>query len=209
MGEGVERVRAFVEGVFAGLGIAVPVGAIAVLIVDLAIRQGFVSAIPAAMGAASADLAYAAVAAIGGIAVASALEPYERSIKLLGAVVLMAIVAGRIVRARRSTPERPDRRSDRPLPVFGLFVGLTLANPLTIVYFAALILGLSADVLASSTDRLLFVGGAFVASAGWQLCLAGVGALLHHRLPVRASLITSVLGNTVIAALALRMAIGA
>jgi hypothetical protein len=33
--------RAFAEGVVAGLGIAVPVGAIAVLIVDPAIRRGF------------------------------------------------------------------------------------------------------------------------------------------------------------------------
>jgi hypothetical protein len=44
--------RAFLEGVLAGLGIAFPVGAIAVLIVDLAMRRGFGRAFPAAMGAA-------------------------------------------------------------------------------------------------------------------------------------------------------------
>ena len=56
--------RAFVEDVVAGLGIAVPVGAIAVLIVDLGMRQGFARAVPAAMGAASADLTYATIAAL-------------------------------------------------------------------------------------------------------------------------------------------------
>ena len=70
--------RALAEGVVAGLGIAVPVGAIAVLIIDLGMRQGFGRAVPAAMGAASADLIYAAVAAVAGIAVAAALAPYER-----------------------------------------------------------------------------------------------------------------------------------
>jgi hypothetical protein len=53
------------------------------------------------------------------------------------------------------------------------------------------------------------VVGAFVASAAWQLVLAGAGAVLHHRLSARALLATSLVGNLLIAALAIRLVLGA
>jgi arginine exporter protein ArgO len=202
-------VRAFAEGVLAGLGIAVPVGAIAVLIVDLAMRRGFARAVPAAMGAASADLTYAAVAAVAGIAVASALAPYERRIELASAALLAGIVAYRMVRlftAREEASAGP--AGDGALATYAGFLALTLVNPLTVAYFAALILGLGGG-LGSGVDKGLFVVGAFAASAAWQLVLAGAGALLHRRLPARARLATALAGNLLIAALALRLALGA
>ena len=201
---------ALVEGVVAGLGIAVPVGAIAVLIVDLGMRRGFARAVPAAMGAASADLAYAAVAAVAGIAVAAVLAPYERGIELMSATVLAGIVAYRMVRLFRAGEDaRPSPTGDGAVSTYAGFLALTLVNPLTVTYFAALILGLGDDKLGSGADKALFVVGAFVASAAWQLVLAGVGAVLHHRLSERALLATSLVGNLLIAALAIRLALGA
>ena len=55
---------AFFEGALAGYGIAIPVGAIAVLIIEISLRQGFRSGFMAGAGAATADLIYAAVAMI-------------------------------------------------------------------------------------------------------------------------------------------------
>jgi arginine exporter protein ArgO len=203
-------VRAFVEGVLAGLGVAVPVGAIAVLIVDLGMRRGFATAVPAALGAASADLVYASVAAVAGIAVADALEPYERGIAFVSAGILGAIAVYRMWRLLRPPQEvRTSRTGADPLRTYGALLGLTLVNPTTVAYFAALILGLSVDTLQTDTDRAVFVAGAFVASALWQLLLAGVGAVLHHRLPEQARQATAVAGNLLIAALAVRLALGA
>jgi arginine exporter protein ArgO len=202
--------RALAEGILAGLGIAVPVGAIAVLIIDLAMRRGFTPAVPAAMGAASADLAYAAVAAVAGIAVASALAPHQRRIELVSAAVLMGIVVYRMVRLFRASEQaRPGSTSDGPLETYAGFLALTLVNPLTVTYFAALILGLGDDTLGSGADKAQFVIGAFLASAAWQLMLAGAGALLHRRLPDRALLATALFGNVLITALAVRLALGA
>jgi arginine exporter protein ArgO len=203
--------RAFGEGVVAGLGIAVPVGAIAVLIIDLGMRRGFAHAVPAAMGAATADLAYAAVAAMAGIAVAAALAPYQRRIELVSATVLAGIATYRIRRLftapghPRAGPTGDHGKGE----TYAGFLGLTLVNPLTVAYFTALILGLGDDALGSGADKALFVIGAFVASAAWQLVLAGVGAVLHHRLPERALLATGLVGNVLIAALAIRLALGA
>ena len=201
--------RAFAEGALAGLGIAVPVGAIAVLLVDLAMRRGFTGAVPAALGAASADLLYAVVAVLAGTAVASALEPRQRTIELVSAGVLAGIVVYRTWKLfRPGDVDRSPGASDGPLRTYGSFLALTLVNPMTVTYFAALILGLGPDTLGSGTDKALFAAGAGIASAAWQLLLAGTGAILHHRLSDRARVATALFGNLLIAAFAVRLALG-
>jgi arginine exporter protein ArgO len=204
-------VRALLEGILAGLGIAVPVGPIAVLLVDLAMRRGFVHAVPAAIGTASADLTYATIAAVVGAAAADAVEPLEGPLRVVSVVALLAIAAVRtwqLLRSRREDRVRSntERRSERGgAPTYLAFLGLTLLNPATVIYFAALILGLQTDALTSGAAKALFVGGAFGSSAAWQLTLVGAGGLLHHRLPGNATLVTGLVGNAVIVVLALRL----
>ena len=87
--------NAFWEGLIAGYGIAIPVGAIAVLIVDLALRRGFRLGFAAGAGAASADLLYAGAAVIAGAAFASALRPFAALIfAALSSASVSPIVSG-------------------------------------------------------------------------------------------------------------------
>ena len=203
--------RALLEGILAGLGIAVPVGPIAVLLVDLSTRRGFAHALPAALGVASADLTYAAVAAVVGLAVADAVESFVGPLRALSVVALLAIVVARtreLVRTGRRGAETSVERVDpSPARTYVTFLGLTWLNPVTITYFAALILGLQDDALVGPGAKALFVAGAFVASASWQVVLVAAGAVLHHRLPARAQLVTGVIGNLVILAFAARLAL--
>jgi arginine exporter protein ArgO len=197
------------EGVVAGYGIAIPVGPITILIFDTALRRGFWTAAPAAAGAASADLAYASVAAAVGIGLADALRPHAHAFRLASATILLAIAAFRMwtlfrTPARDGVPEGPARSAGR---TYVTFLGLTLSNPLTITYFAALIVGLQGGALDSGLARGLFVVGAASASLSWQLFLAGAGSLLHRRMPTGARTVTGVAGNLVIALLAVRLAL--
>jgi arginine exporter protein ArgO len=192
--------------VLAGFGIAIPVGPIAVLLIDTGIRRGFRIASAAALGVASADLTYATIAALAGLAVAEALEPWTTTVRLVSGGVLLALAAYRtydLVRKRnRRTPSRPDRGL---ASTYGGFLALTLFNPATIAYFAALIIGLSQGATSGVTDKFLFVAGAFAASASWQLVLVAVASVLHRRLTAPAQLLTAMLGNAVIFALAIRL----
>jgi arginine exporter protein ArgO len=201
-------VRALLEGVVAGFGIAIPVGPITILIFDTALRRGFWSAAPAAAGAASADLVYASIAAAVGIGLADQLRPHAHAFRLISAVVLLAIAVIRtwtLFRPRSgAVQEKPVRSAGR---TYLTFLGLTLSNPLTITYFAALIVGLQGGALDSGLARGLFVVGAAAASLSWQLFLAGAGSLLHRRMPAGARTATGLVGNLVIALLALRLAL--
>jgi arginine exporter protein ArgO len=202
-------VRALVDGVLAGLGIAVPVGPIAVLLIDLGMRRGFVTSLPAAFGAASADLTYATVAAVLGAAAASALMPVAEPLRWASVLVLLAVAALRLRNVLWSGREVP-RSGDpaRGLRLYAAFLGLTLLNPVTVAYFAALVVGLQASTLSGPGRKVLFVIGAFAASAAWQVVLVGVGSFLHHHLSERGRLATGVTGATLIAALAVRLALG-
>jgi len=202
-------VTAFWEGVLAGFGIAIPVGAIAILIVDMGLRRGFPPAFMAGAGAATADFIYALLAVIAGATLALALAPYAQSLQIASAILLLALGAYGLRQARQIDSEQEAGASSEnkhSLPAIYLrFLGLTLLNPLTIVYFGALILGRDAGATATTADRLLFVLGAALASLSWQSLLAGLGSLANQRLSPRFQRMTSIAGNLIVIALGLRI----
>jgi threonine/homoserine/homoserine lactone efflux protein len=203
-----------VAGLLAGWGVAIPLGAIGVMIVDLGMRGGFRPAAAAAAGVATADFLYAAVAAAAGAAVAGALGPHERALRLASAAVLavVALLGLRAAgKARAAGAETAPATAADPAAgtVFLRFVALTSINPLTVAYFAALIAGLPAIASSSAAEKAVFVLAAGAASLSWQLVLAASGAALHHRLPPSARLYTALAGNAIVLALAVRMAAAA
>lgn len=199
--------NAFLEGALAGYGIAIPVGAIGVLLADLAMRRGFRPAAAAGAGVATADFLYALVAVLLGAAVAGAVESFQDTLRIVSAVVLIGIAAHLLWSALR---RRAPASEDRPVPVAGIvatyvrFVGLTILNPATITYFVALIVGLDRGD-ATASDKALFVVGAFLASLSWQLGLAAMGALLHKRIPESVRWVFGALGAVVVAGFAARL----
>lgn len=201
--------EALLAGVLAGLAVAVPLGAIGVLIVELGVTAGFRTAWAAGMGAATADLAYGATAAFAGAALAGVIEPARSEIALVGAAVLAAIAAHGLWRAAGG---RPDEHGPAPRPgarrTYLTFLGLTAVNPLTITIFAAIVAGLPEVADSGNGARLAFAGGVFAASAAWQSALAAGGALLGRAAP-RARVWTSVAGHLIVLALAARLAAGA
>ena len=196
-----------IEGLLAGYGIAIPVGAVAVLIVNTAIRNGFPAGFAAGAGAATADMLFAALAALAGFVIAPALEPYSGSLRVVGGLVLIAIAAAGLWKRRKVPPGPP--RTGEPyslLVTYLQFVAVTMVNPLTIIYFAALIIGRSP---ASGNDllsaNLLFVIGAGVASLSWQTFLAAVGSLAGKHLSPRFRLAAIVVGNLIVLGLGARL----
>jgi threonine/homoserine/homoserine lactone efflux protein len=197
-------VDSFLTGVVAGYGIAIPVGAIAVLIVQVAIRCGFWCGASAGAGAATADLAYSVLAVTGGVALAASVEAIGEPLRWASAGVLAAIAVRGLYRARRepaavqtTLPSRTEYAG-----TYAKFLGLTIINPLTVVYFAAVVLGLGlADDLRAG-QAALFAAGAFLASLSWQTLLAAVGALVGHRISRRFQLGAAVVGNVVVLAMA-------
>jgi threonine/homoserine/homoserine lactone efflux protein len=199
---------AFLAGLAAGYAIAVPVGVIAVLILETGMRRGFRIAAAAAAGAGTADGIYALLAAGFGAALAGLVEPITRPVRIL-AVAALVVIAVRGLRSIRvgGSGGRSERLPASALGTYGRLLALTLLNPATIVYFAALILGLP-NLGDAPGERGAFVAGVLVSSMSWQLLLASIGALAHRRIPPRLQVVASVIGNLVVLAFAAAIAYG-
>jgi arginine exporter protein ArgO len=198
---------AFWEGVVAGYGIAIPVGAIAILIVDVGLRRGFWLGFMAGAGAASADLIYASLAALAGEVLAGLLAPYATSLRIASALVLFGLGSYGLWQAPKvSSSKTTNPTSSRGhIRTYTQFLGLTLLNPLTIAYFSALILGRDAGATVTMGQRTLFVVGAALASLSWQTLLAGLGALAHQHTSPRFQMLTTLVGNLVVIGLGVRI----
>ncbi|GGV56744.1 LysE/ArgO family amino acid transporter [Streptomyces massasporeus] len=204
---------ALVAGLLAGYGIAVPVGAVGTYLVSLTARTTLRTGVCAALGVATADGLYALAATLGGTALASALRPVLGPLRWVCVAVLLALAAWGAVTALREY--RGHRLATRNAPAppgparayLGL-LGITLLNPTTVVYFAALVLGSQATGPAGPLEQGVFVLAAFAASASWQVLLAGSGALLGRALTGhRGRLATALVASGVMTALAVRMAL--
>jgi arginine exporter protein ArgO len=191
--------QAALAGAVAGYAIAIPVGAIAVLIIHTGLTQGLRHGLAAGAGAATADLIYATLAALAGAGVTALIGPLVAPLRVGGGLVLVGIGGLGLVSAWRGRghiapahvpPRRPHGRT------YAALLGLTLLNPATVIYFAALTVGL--PFLGDLSERLVFAGAAFLASLSWQSLLAIFGALLGRGAGHRLRLPTVVLGNLVI-----------
>jgi arginine exporter protein ArgO len=195
---------AFVAGLVAGYGVAIPVGAIGALLISLTARTSLQVGAAGAMGVATADGLYALAAVLGGAALARLIEPIATPMRWAAAVVLIALAVKTAVAAfRRHQGTVDDRVPATPGRAFLGLLGLTVLNPATIIYFGALVVGRQADAAPDLLSGIVFVLAAFLASASWQLLLAGGGSLVGRVLSgPRGRLATALVSSAVIAALA-------
>ncbi|HTJ69985.1 MAG TPA: LysE family transporter [Actinospica sp.] len=200
---------ALFAGLLAGYGIAVPVGAVGTYLVALTARTSLRIGACAALGVATADGLYALIAQIGGSALAHAIHPVLTPLRWTSAAVLLALaIRGAVLALRSHRTSAPVDESSPPTPARAYFTlwAVTMMNPLTVIYFAALVIGAQGESAPDHLDEAVFVAAAFVASASWQLFLALSGALLGRVLTgARGRLATALGSSALIAFLALRL----
>ena len=200
----------FTAGILAGYGIAIPVGAIAILIVNTALRCGFRAGFMAGAGAATVDLFYASLAMLAGSALVVVLQPVAFELRLLSGLLLIGLAVFGIWQGLKP----PKAGSEviggcQPLRTYWQFTLITLVNPMTVVYFTALILGMDAAQQLTRSDQLLFVLGAGLASLSWQTLIAALGGFGRHHLSDRFQRLAVIVGNVIILVLGSNILINA
>ncbi|MFI6724270.1 LysE family transporter [Streptomyces atratus] len=204
-------IAVLVAGLLAGYGIAIPVGAVGTYLVGLTARTSLRTGACAALGVATADGLYAVVAVVGSSSLTHVLTPVMPALRWASALVLitLAVRGGTvaIVRYRgRRTVARIGSDPVSPARSYLMLLGMTMMNPATVIYFAALVLGSRTTADADHLERAVFVLAAFVASASWQLLLAGGGALLGRAVTSsRGQLVTALVSSALITALAVQL----
>ncbi|MDH6180012.1 threonine/homoserine/homoserine lactone efflux protein [Microbacteriaceae bacterium SG_E_30_P1] len=202
---------ALLGGLVAGLAIAIPLGAIAVLLLQEGMHRGFRRGLPAAAGVASVDVLYCLAAALLGSVAAPAVRSLAPWPAVVGGIALVAIAVWSVLRRASPGTSEPGSIATQPATGwmrFSLFFGLTLINPATLVYFAALMTGLD-GIAGDAWAAVCFIAGVGVGSFVWQAALVAVGGILHGRIGPRARRITTVIGSLVVAALGVGLVVTA
>jgi threonine/homoserine/homoserine lactone efflux protein len=165
----------FLKGLLFGFLLAATVGPMWVLCFRRTLAQGALAGLASGMGIAVADGFYGAVAAFGLTAISGFLLRYSFWIGLVGGVFLVYLG----VKILLSKPSL-DEKAQEPVSHSKAFLstlGLTLANPPTILAFAAIFAGLGL-VTSDYGSASLVVLGVFLGSASWWIALAlGAGWL--------------------------------
>jgi threonine/homoserine/homoserine lactone efflux protein len=195
------------RGVAFGLAVAAPVGPIGVLCIRRTLTRGRAVGVASGLGAATADLTYGLVVALGLTAVVERLEDVQTPLRIVGGLVLLAIAVStwRTQPAEVGEPVRDARTLRR---AYVSTFGLTLTNPATILTFVALFTSLGiAEAAGSTAEAVLLVAGVGLGSALWWLLLAtGVGWLrvrlsqsVLHRVNIVSALVLGAFGVLAVA----------
>jgi threonine/homoserine/homoserine lactone efflux protein len=163
--------------------LAATVGPMWVLCLRRTLAFGPLTGFASGMGIAVADGFYGAVAAFGLTAVSGFLLAHRFWIGLAGGLFLAYLG----VRTLLSHP-RLEVEAARPASLAQAFLstlGLTLANPPTILAFAAIFAGLGLAASADYAAAALVTLGVFLGSASWQLVFAASAGALRGRIGPR------------------------
>lgn len=184
------RMLLLLKGIAIGFAVAAPVGPIGLLCMRRTLWSGRLAGFTAGLGAALADTVFGFVAAFGLTLVGDFLTANARWFALGGGIFLIYVGIAEW-RSKASDP-----KLSQPPTAASLVGGcvstffLTIANPITILSFAAIFAGLGIEGHRVTADgnaldyalMAQLIGGVFLGSAGWWLLLSGGVDVIRHRL---------------------------
>jgi threonine/homoserine/homoserine lactone efflux protein len=169
------------RGAVLGFTIAAAVGPIALLCIRRTLAEGRLVGFVSGLGVATADATYGAIAAFGLTALTDLLVDWSRLLGVVGGTFLLWLAW----RTLRSVPGEAARESStRRGGLAGAYLstlGLTLTNPMTILSFLALFVGLGVAGDDAAGAAALTIG-VFLGSAAWWVILVLVVGALRGRL---------------------------
>jgi threonine/homoserine/homoserine lactone efflux protein len=174
----VELIWACARGFAIGFAIAAAIGPIGLLCIRRTLVEGAAVGVASGLGAATADGFYASIASFGLTAAADLLVGERRPLGVAGGCFLVALAIHALLSRPQAVADRPPRSL---LSAYATTVGLTIANPATILSFAAAFLGLGLAGHDTPTAAALVLG-VFSGSASWWVILAIAAAAFRERL---------------------------
>lgn len=207
-------------GFAAGLALAIPVGPMAIMLIQTTTTRGWRQGATGALAMASVDFSYAFVVFLIGGAVSSFLATWGKALTLLGAAILIWLGASTLFRniarlravasdpasGTQSSSVESESASGSLSKTFLVFAGATVVNPPTALYFLAIAPTVARSASADIWSALIFGLGVFIGSVIWQQTLAGGGLLLRKLTGARLQAITGIVGGALILGLAVSVA---
>jgi threonine/homoserine/homoserine lactone efflux protein len=197
------------KGLLIGLALAAPLGPIGILCMNRTLAEGPRSGFLCGLGAAVADTLYALAGTVALSAIAEWIIDDRTALRLIGGVYLVYLGARTFMRPIIVLP--PGRPLARLPPgahtAFMSTFLLTLANPVTLLGYAAIFAGVGATpagmLKGLDSAAAALVSGVFLGSALWWLALSNLGGPLRQYLGAHTLTVINRLSGTVLTAFGL------
>lgn len=177
----------FMLGFWSGLGLAVPIGPMAILLITTTIARGRRAGALGALAMASVDFTYALVVFTLGSIVLNAIEPLVMPLRVFGSIVLFVVAVQLFRKAKNSKLEArkvSENSTKNSITTFATFFGLTVINPATAFYFLAITPSVAQVSVGEglSFTVLSFGLGVFTGSVIWQFALVSSAHFISKRM---------------------------
>jgi threonine/homoserine/homoserine lactone efflux protein len=203
-----------VKGLLIGLSIAAPLGPIGVLCITRTLTEGPRLGFICGLGAAAADALYALAGTVALAVIGQWIIDDRTALQVVGGVFLVYLGARTFMRPAVVVPAAARSPTLLPPGAHAAFMStflLTLANPVTMLSFAAVFAGLGAApvgtvpgmIQGADSAAAALVLGVFLGSALWWLTLSSVIGRLRHYIGARTLTVINRVCGTVLTAFGL------
>jgi threonine/homoserine/homoserine lactone efflux protein len=179
-----------------GLGIAMPVGPIGVLVIRRSLAEGRNHGIASGLGAATADGMYGLIATLGLSLIASLLEGIQFYTRLIGGIFLLYL-AWQIYHSKPSEKAANTKSTSSLIGAYISTLFLTFSNPATILFFFGVV-----SSLKIAGHGWAVVLGFSLGSAMWWIALSTAASSLGSRMNTKALRVVNIISSIVIAGFA-------
>ena len=179
-----------IKGAAVGFSVSAPLGPIGLLSIRRTLLDGGLAGFAVGLGAVTADIIYAVIAAFGLTAAAGLLVPRQGPLRGVAAAFLL-FLAWRAVRggvrqsALMAPPVEDGRRSGTVVSAYGTGFFLLVTNPVAILIFGAVFAGVGLTAASNRLSAFAMVAGVALGASLWWLILTVGVALLRGRITAR------------------------
>ncbi|PFA63199.1 lysine transporter LysE [Bacillus sp. AFS015802] len=154
-----------------GFSVSAPVGPIGLLCIQRVLSQGATAGFLTGLGAATANIIYASIAAFGFTVVSAFMLEQQVYLKIIGMVFLVYL--GMKTYRKKPPQESSSIKGENPFQMFASTLLLMITNPVTILNFAAMFAGLGFSEESSSLRMAVtLILGVFMGAVTWWLVLS-------------------------------------
>jgi threonine/homoserine/homoserine lactone efflux protein len=179
-------INLFLKGLLTGFLVSLPIGPLAVLVIQRTANRNFKSGIYSGLGVAFTDSIWAIMAGFSVSFIITFLQTYQLYIQVVGALLLFLLG----LNIFRSHPvdawKKMRRKGTKSFEMFITAVGVAFSNPLTVLAYIAIFA--STHIVFSINDfsePVSFVSGFYIGAATWWLLLTATIDFFRHRFNLR------------------------
>ncbi|WP_043931372.1 LysE family translocator [Bacillus sp. EB01] len=185
------------KSILLGFSVSAPVGPIGLLCIQRTLAKGKAAGISTGLGAVTANMVYASIAALGISAVSAFLLDQQAVLRLVGTAFLLYL--GMKTFFKKPAGQAANLPGETLKSMYASTFLLMITNPVTILNFTAMFAGLGIEESTGSQGiALSLITGVAIGTAAWWVFLSIMVSLFRKSITPHLGLVNKIAGLLII-----------